>query len=115
MQGILGSPSTLCPGGKKRSFSEHIAVSATLQPWVTCPPPSLSSMLTSFRKDTAPNPIALERLAQSPGSLSFLSILEKALHGFTLYEKPSVHCSPSEHSGSVLQESSLPGILHEHP
>lgn len=45
MQGILGSTSTRCPGGKRMNFSEHIAVSATVQPLVTCPPPPSSSML----------------------------------------------------------------------
>ena len=96
------------------NVGEHIAVSATVQPLVIYLPSS-SSMLTSLQKDTAPNPIPLQCRAQGPGSLEFLSVLEEAPHGLMLCEKPSVHCSPSEHSWLVLRESSLPSMLHEHP
>lgn len=79
------------------NFSEHIAVWSP-----TSPLPS--STLTSFQKETTPNPIQLQRWAQSPRSwdVSFLSVPEETPHGLMLYEKLFVRCSSPEHSGSTL-------------
>lgn len=107
----------LCPGGKRMNFSEHTAVSATRQPVVPCPPPPSSSMLTSFRKATAPNPTSLQHLAQSPGCLGCIILSVRSGRGSSWSHALWKTLCPlfSTCSSFILWESSLPSILHEHP
>lgn len=105
-----------CPRRKEMSFGEHIAVSAIVQHSGHQLPTSFFLYTYLFPKgdSSESHPVTASGWESRISEIHnpFLSGLEEASHGPTLYEKPSVHFPPPEDLAPPSKKFSI--LLHKY-